>query len=78
MHYSLAMKAATVPPIRVRPELRTEIEAVFLIRGIASLENAKLAGNYVDPDAVMEKLERKLTIANAGRPKVKAQRQRPQ
>ena len=97
------MKTATIPSIRVKPELRAEMEAVlnddeslsefvetsviesvrrrrnqteFLVRGIASLESAKLANNYVDPDVIMEKLERKLTVAKAARSKVKAQRPR--
>ena len=99
MHYTWVMKTATFPSIRVRPELRSEVEAVlnddetlsqfvessviesvrrrrnqaeFLVRGIASLESAKLADNYVDSDVVIERLERKLTAAKAAQSKVKA------
>ncbi len=99
MHYTRIMKTATIPSIRVRPELRIEIEAVlnddeslsefvessviesvrrrrnhaeFLARGMASLASAKLAGNYVDSDVVVNKLERKLIVAKSGRSKVKA------
>lgn len=86
------MKTATLPPVRVLPEFRTEIESLlgegetlseflqtavrdsvqrrryqqeFVRRGLASLENAKLTDSYVDADAVLDKLERKLAGARA-------------
>ena len=95
------MKTAAIPSIRVRPELRAEVEALlndgeslsefvessviesvrrrrnqaeFLARGIASLESARRADDYVDPDVVKKKLERKLAMAKGGPSKVKAQR----
>ena len=95
------MKTAAIPSIRVRPELRAEVEALlndgeslsefvessviesvrrrrnqaeFLARGIASLESARRADDYVDPDVVIKKLERKVTMAKGGPSKVKAQR----
>ena len=97
------MKTAIIPSIRVRPELRAEVEAVlnddeslsqfvessviesvrrrrnqaeFLARGIASLESAKLADIYVDPDVVLKRLERKLTVAKAGRSKAATRKPR--
>ena len=97
------MKTAAIPSIRVRPELRAEVEALlgegeslsefvessvmesvrrrrnqaeFLVRGIASLENGKLTDNYVDPDVLVKRLERKLAVAKDGLSKVKAQRPR--
>ena len=86
------MKTATLPPVRVLPEFRTEIESLigegetlseflqtavrdsvqrrrnqqeFVRRGLASLENAKLTDSYVDADAMLTRLERKLTDARA-------------
>ena len=103
MHYTPAMKTAAIPSIRVRPELRTEMEALlgegeslsqfvessvmesvrrrrnqaeFLARGIASLESARLTGDYVDPEVLIEKLERKLIAAKLATSKAKAQRRR--
>lgn len=103
MRYTLSMKTAAIPSIRVRPELRAEVEALlahgeslsqfvessviesvqrrrnqseFVVRGITSLESAKLADKYVDPDLVIERLERKLAVAKSGPSKVKAQRRR--
>ena len=84
------MKTATLPPVRVRPEFRAEIESLlgqgetlsefletsvrdsvqrrrnqqeFVRRGLASLENAKLTDLYVDADAMLARLERKLVDA---------------
>lgn len=88
------MKTATLPPVRVLPEFRTEIESLlgegetlseflqtavrdsvqrrrhqqeFIRRGLASLENAKLTDAYVDADAVLTKLERKLADARVSK-----------
>jgi Arc/MetJ-type ribon-helix-helix transcriptional regulator len=84
------MKTATLPPVRVLPEFRAEIQSLlgegetiseflqtavqdsvqrrrnqqeFVRRGLASLENAKLTDSYVDADAMLTKLERKLADA---------------
>jgi len=86
------MKNATLPSIRVRPELRAEIESLlqaeeslsefvqtavlakvrqrrdsakFIQRGLASLANAAEEENYVQADAVMDKLSKKLAQAKA-------------
>lgn len=103
MHYNPCVKTATIPSIRVKPELRAEIEALlsddeslsefvetsvresvrrrrnqaeFMARGIASLENAKLTDNYVDADVVINKLERKLSIARATRSEARVESHR--
>ena len=103
MRYNNAVKTAAIPSIRVRPELRAEVEALlgegeslsefvessvmesvrrrrnqveFVVRGITSLENAKLTDNYVDPEVLVKRLERKLAVAKDGLSKVKAQRPR--
>ena len=103
MHYNPCVKTATIPSIRVKPELRAEIEALlsddeslsefvetsvresvrrrrnqaeFMARGIASLENAKLTDNYVDADVVINKLERKLSIASATRSEARVESHR--
>ena len=84
------MKSATIPSVRVDPELRAEVEALlgegetlsefaessvcqtvvqrrnqaeFLARGLRSLEGAKRAGEYVDADVLVGKLELKLATA---------------
>ncbi len=84
------MKTATLPPVRVLPEFRAEIQSLlghgetlsefletavrdsvqrrrnqqeFVRRGLASLENAKLTDSYVDADALLVRLERKLIDA---------------
>lgn len=86
------MKTATLPPVRVLPEFRAEIQSLlgegetiseflqtavqdsvqrrrnqqeFVRRGLASLANAKLTDSYVDADAMLAKLERKLADARA-------------
>ncbi|HEY5579570.1 MAG TPA: YlcI/YnfO family protein [Rhodoferax sp.] len=88
------MKTATLPSIRVKPELRVAIEALlnddeslsgfveasvresvqrrrnqveFMARGMASLENARRTGDYVDADVLIGQLERKLVAAKASR-----------
>ena len=84
------MKSATIPSVRVDPELRAEVEALlgegetlsefvessvrqtvvqrrnqaeFVARGLRSLEGAKRAGEYVDADVLVGKLELKLATA---------------
>lgn len=86
------MKTATLPSIRVKPELRSEVEALlndneslsefvetsvresvrrrrnqveFIARGIAALESAKHADDYVDADVLIDNLKRKLGAAKA-------------
>lgn len=86
------MKTATLPPVRVLPEFRAEIQSLlgegetlsefletsvrdsvqrrrnqqeFIRRGITSLDNAKAADTYVDADALVSRLERKLADARA-------------
>ena len=92
------MKTATLPPVRVLPEFRAEIQSLlgdgetlsefletsvrdsvqrrrnqqeFVRRGLASLENARLTGSYVDADVMLARLERKLAdtriLKSAGR-----------
>ena len=87
-----SMKTATLPPVRVLPEFRAEIQSLlgegetlsefletsvrdsvqrrrnqqeFIRRGITSLENAKVNQTYVDADALVTRLERKLADARA-------------
>ena len=55
---------------------RRRNQAEFLARGIASLESAKLTGDYVDPEIFLQKLERKLIAARHGASKTKVQRRR--
>jgi hypothetical protein len=89
------MKTATLPPVRVLPEFRAEIQSLlaegetlsefletsvrdsvqrrrnqqeFIRRGLASLENARMTGAYVDADDMLAKLERKLADARALKP----------
>jgi predicted transcriptional regulator len=84
------MKSATIPAVRVAPELRAEVEQVleegetlsafvasaladsvqrrraqgeFLKRGMASLAKARRTGVWVEPEAVLEKLEARLRAA---------------
>ncbi|MBK1611856.1 prevent-host-death protein [Rubrivivax gelatinosus] len=86
------MKTATLPSLRVEPELRAAAESVlvegeslsgfieasvresierrrvraeFIVRGLAAREEARLSGDYVDADQVLEKLQRKLDAARA-------------
>ncbi len=42
---------------------RRRYQAAFVARGIASLENARLTDSYVDADALVQTLERKLAVA---------------
>lgn len=97
------MKTATIPSIRVKPELRAEIEALlggdeslsefvetsvresvqrrrnqaeFIARGIASLEGAKFADDYVDVDVVIGSLERKLGVVRARKTELRAEGRR--
>ncbi len=89
------MKSATIPAIRVEPELRTEVEALlgehetvsefveasvrasvlrrreqaeFVSRGLRSLEDARAAQDYVDANAVIAKLQRRLDTARRRKP----------
>lgn len=84
------MKTATIPSVRVEPELRAEVESLlsdgetvsefveasvrssvlrrrnqaeFIARGLRSLDDARLSGDYVSADAVIRKLQRKLDAA---------------
>ena len=84
------MKTATIPSVRVEPELRAEVESLlgegetvsefveasvratvlrrryqaeFIARGMRSLEDARRTGEYVEADAVVKKLQRKLDTA---------------
>ena len=90
LQYSDAMKTATIPPIRVAPEFRLEVEGVLeqgeslsefvekavrqsvlkrqhqaelLLRGIASIEETKRAGDGISAETVVAKLEAKLAGA---------------
>jgi len=87
-----AMKTATLPSLRVEPELRAAAESVlaegeslsgfidasvresierrrvraeFIARGLAARDEARLSGDYVDADQVLDKLRRKLDAARA-------------
>ena len=95
MRYTFPMKSATIPSVRVEPELRAEVESLlsegetvsefveasvrasvlrrrnqaeFIARGLRSLEDARRTGDYVDADAVVEGLQRKLDAARARLP----------
>jgi Arc/MetJ-type ribon-helix-helix transcriptional regulator len=84
------MKTATIPSVRVEPELRDEVEALlgegetvsefveasvratvlhrrnqaeFIARGLRSLDDARVTGDYVDADAVLQNLQKKLDAA---------------
>ena len=84
------MKTATIPSVRVEPELRAEVESLlgegetvsefveasvratvlrrrnhaeFIARGLRSLAVARRTEEYVDADAVVEGLQRKLDAA---------------
>lgn len=84
------MKTATIPAVRVEPELRAEVESLlgegetvsefveasvresvlrrrnqaeFIARGMRSLDDARRTGEYVEADAVVQKLQRKLDAA---------------
>lgn len=86
------MKTATLPSLRVEPELRDAVERVledgetlssfieeavretlerrrsraeFMARGLASREDAKRTGAYVDADVVLAELSSKLTKARS-------------
>ena len=90
MHYSAKMKTATIPAVRVEPQLRDEIESLlgegetvsqfvdaavrasvqrrraqaeFIERGLRSRQEAQRTGDYVDAEAVVDALRRKLDIA---------------
>ena len=92
MRYNRSMKTATIPSVRVEPELRAEVESLlgegetvsefveasvratvlrrrnqaeFIARGLRSLEVARRTQDYVDADAVVEGLQRKLDAARA-------------
>ena len=86
------MKTATIPSVRVEPELRAEIEtmladgetlsefveasvragverrrahAEFIARGLRSRDEAHRTGQYVEADAVLDTLQRKLDAARS-------------
>lgn len=88
------MKTATIPSVRVEPEIREQIEQVlgeneslsqfveaavlasvryrvgraeFVARGLQSLEAAKNSGEYFDASEVIDRLQKKLDAARAGR-----------
>jgi hypothetical protein len=90
MHYNRAMKTATIPAVRVEPELRAEVESLlgegetvsefvegsvrasvhrrraqaeFVARGLRSRQEAHRTGTYVEADAVVGALQRKLDAA---------------
>ena len=92
MRYIGAMKTATIPSVRVEPELRAEVESLlgegetlsefveasvrasvqrrrvqaeFIARGLRSRDEARRTGEYVDADAVLGQLQRKLDTARA-------------
>lgn len=98
MHYSERMKTATIPSVRVEPELRAEVEsflgdgetvsefveasvraavlrrrhqAEFLARGQRSLASARRTSSYVEAEAVVENLQRKLDEARSRKPATK-------
>lgn len=87
------MKTATLPSVRVEPELRAEVESLlgegeslssfveasirasverrrsqadFIARGLRARDAARLSGDYVDADALVDGLQRKLDAARAG------------
>ena len=87
MHYTAAMKTAQLPPVRVAPAIRAEIEAVlqegeslsefvessaieaarrrkaqadFLVRGRASLVEAKRTGELYEADSTLENMRKRL------------------
>ena len=89
------MRTATIPSVRVEPELRAEVESLlnegetlsefvedsvrasvqrrrhqtaFVARGLRSLQEAHRTGAYVDADAVVERLQRKLDTVKATKP----------
>ncbi len=86
------MKTASIPSVRVEPELRAEVESLlsegetlsefveasvrasvqrrrvqaeFITRGLYSLAEARRTGEYIEADAVIEQLQRKLDAARA-------------
>jgi hypothetical protein len=90
------MKSATLPSLRVDPELREAAESVleegetlsgfieasvretiarrrtraeFVARGLASRDDARRAGEYIDADVVHARLTEKLAKARARLPK---------
>ncbi len=94
MHYADRMKTATIPSVRVEPELRAEVESLlgegetvsefveasvrtavqrrrhqaeFLARGQRLLESARQSSSYVEAEAVVENLQRKLDAAGERR-----------
>jgi hypothetical protein len=95
MHYNADMKSATIPSVRVEPELRTEVESLladgetvsefveasvraavvrrrnqaeFVARGMRSLDDARRTGHYVEAEAVVQALQRKLDAARKRKP----------
>ena len=93
------MKSATIPAVRVEPELRAEIESIlnegetlsefveksvreqarrrrneaeFVARGIQALENSRMAGDFVDSKAMLDRLDAKLNAAKNNRERERA------
>jgi hypothetical protein len=89
------MKTATIPSVRVEPELRAEVESLlsegetlsqfveasvrvtvlrrrnqaeFIARGLRSLDDARRTGDYVEADALVQKLQRTLNDARKRKP----------
>ena len=72
MHYNGRMKTATIPAVRVEPQLREEVESLlgegetvseFVERGLHSRQSARRTGEYVAAEAVVGMLQRKLDAA---------------
>ena len=90
------MKTASLPSLRVDPELRLQAESVlkdgeslsglveqsvrdiirrrkaqqeFIARGLASRDEARRTGDYIDADLVIAGLAEKLAAAKAGKRK---------
>jgi len=61
MKYLARMNAIISPVARSQPMP----DAAFLARGIASLENARQTGDYVDAEIVIGNLQRRLELAKA-------------
>jgi hypothetical protein len=58
----------TCRSLRYRCRMRTWHQAEFVAGATRSLENARRTGDYVDAEAVVRKLQRKLDAARARKP----------
>jgi hypothetical protein len=61
------MKSASTPSLRVQPGLREASE--FMVRGLASRDEARRTGEYVDVDVVHAELHDMLVKAEAAQGK---------